>query len=308
LFSGMIDGVPETSRGLWKVFCYHGTSEAVYIGTIGSVSIKFSMRLYSDSPRIDCSVSFQHHGERIGKIYNDTGTTESFYALPSPKDNLNGFIHNDKLCFDLRLPFTGAVTKTHDLPFMVTNTDDDIVQCNYWISIHDNTTGVAFLNRGAMCALYQDGLLKVPLAYAHDYVWGSRMLYGDYLHEFVILPFMGTPVQAGIHREAIAYQYPFIAVFEKDRLTAKRDLPCVVQPIQLKSDPNAVMSALYTDNGKVLLRMYEYNGQPASVYSSLGLCEANLLGEAIGSSIQRHTLLGAYKIQTFSIIPACKPI
>ena len=56
----------------------------------------------------------------------------------------------------------------------------------------DGQTGLGVLNRGTMGSVRErDGSFSVPLAFAVYYIWGTRMLNGDFTYEFAWYPFTG---------------------------------------------------------------------------------------------------------------------
>ncbi|MCL2773551.1 MAG: hypothetical protein FWD71_09405, partial [Oscillospiraceae bacterium] len=205
LFKGVINGVACCSSGKWNVFAEGRGAKAVYHGDIGGISIIFTLSIRHDIKRLECHVRFFHNGELIGSVVD--ASKVQFH------ENTNGFIHEDKLCFALSPVFinNGQMTKIRDIPFMIaeTETEQKYIQGNYWTAVSDSVNGVAVFNKGAMCSVYNNGELLIPLEYANHYVWGDRYLYGEYTHEFALIPFTDIWQKADIHRKALEYEYPF---------------------------------------------------------------------------------------------------
>lgn len=289
LFAGIIDGRPEVSRGMWSVTRRGSRVRAEYLGNIGTVGIQFAMTFSGELIR--CKVRFTHHGEKIGS------------ARPSEefKDNLNGFVHEDKLRFVLPLELENA-RGVRDLPFLVEETGDRCIQGNYWTACGDGELGVACFNRGAMCMMREGPGLSIPLEYANDYVWGSRMLYGGTEHEFALLPYLGGWREQDLHRRALAYEYPLGAY----PAAPGQDGPWRDQVtfIEMDSGENVLLSALYPEDGSVIARVYEARGEAGYVSLSSPFAsvegEVDLLGGDIGA-YKAPFPVGAHKIHSFRL-------
>ena len=73
--------------------------------------------------------------------------------------------------------------------------------------------GIAVFNKGTMGAVREkDGGFSIPLAYAAYYIWGTRMLSGDFEYEFALYPFTGKWAAADLHRHAVEYNFPLVGV------------------------------------------------------------------------------------------------
>ena len=298
LFKGIIDGVPCCSAGKWKVITEGKSAKAVYWGDIGGIIIIFTLSIRNDTRLLDCSVKFIHHGERIGNDIED----EEFLGTKSC------FIHENKLCFALlplitENPYEPA-KKIRDLPFMVSEvkTSDKYIQGNYWTAISDGVDGIAVFNKGAMGTVYENGELLIPLAYANKYIWGERFLYGEYTHEFALLPFKGTWQDADIHRKALEYSYPF-AVDVVATIESQAGAGNTIAPLECDLGRNAVLSGLYSENGNMYVRLYEYEGKEAAGKLSIKgkeLIECDLFGEPVNkNNAEKENILKKYQIKTF---------
>jgi len=307
LFKGLINGVPCYSVGKWKVITEGKGAKAVYWGDIGGIILIFTLIIRNDTKLLDCSVKFTHHGERIGSDME--------------KDEFQGdrccFKHENKLCFELKPVIAETpeqpAAKIHDLPFMVSEAEacDTYIQGNYWTAVSDGINGIAVFNNGAMCSVYKNGELLIPLAYANNYIWGDRYLYGEYSHEFALLPFAGSWQDADIHRKALEYAYPFAAyvIITADEQSGSGN---EITPVVCNFSRNAVLSALYSENGAMYARLYEYEGKEAagtlrfigSGVEGKQFAECDLLGKVTNgnNNADGTIVLNKYQIKTLKMI------
>ena len=249
LFAGRINGVDCESKGTWTFHAASGGRPwaiAREYGFIGGIPYTLELRFGTDTPRIDCRASFHFEGERIGQISNEV------------RDAKSAFVHEAKLRFKL-FPAAGAdAVGAHDLPFSISETASHHVDGIYWSAVADRRQGVAFFNRGTMGALREsDGSFSLPLAYAMNYIWGIRMLTGDFSYEFAVEPFIGEWRKADLHRKAVAYNFPVVSACENP---GSGRLGEVLQPLELGSE-GVLVSALYPLDGQVYVRLFEYSGR-----------------------------------------------
>lgn len=278
LFKGIIDSREETSRGAWSVFQQSGVTTAYQTGTIGKIEYNFRMSVYDCSDRIECGVTFRHHGEKIG-------SSGEFEFL----EDTNGFIHENKLRFALPC---GGGRGVRDLPFLISETDDKYIQGNYWTGIEG---GFAYLNRGAMCAVKEKDCLSLPLEYSNDYVWGKRILFGECSHEFAIYPFDS---KEKVHTAAYEYNYKPL-VFTAGAGQGKYSEEIVF----LKSEmpENVLTTALYPQGDDILMRMYEISGKPAKVKIDSDFVKAEAETDLMGNEFKKadeHITLKPKEIKT----------
>ncbi len=296
LFRGMINGKDCASKGQWVVSCSGANASAVQVGQIGGVAYNFELFLNNTKERIDCRVTFLHHGEKIGTA----GRFEKF------EENTNGFVHEDKLRFILKPCISRKATGLRDLPFLVATVDEKYVQGNYWTAISDSNVGIAYFNRGAMCSVREEDGFSIPLEYANEYVWGSRYLYGTYTHEFSIYPFCGDREKAGIHKKAIEYQFPFTTYEMKKAGEGKFD--GTVAFADISATDNVVLSAIYPENGSVIARFYEYEGKPGMLDLTSGFAkvceEVDILGRRTADTSGLQIGFGMHEIKSLRLGPA----
>jgi alpha-mannosidase len=256
LFAGKIDGQDVTSKGQWVLEAARGGATWVIAresGLIGTIPYTFEMKFYRESPRIDCWARFRFTGQKIGRVTDDV------------RDGVSGFVHQDKLRFKMFPTLANNAVGVRDLPFAVSETTDPYINGLYWTAVADAGKGVAVFNRGTMgAARERDGGFSIPLAYASYYIWGTRMLSGDFEYEFALYPFTGGWSAADLHRRAVEYNFPAVGAAAT---AADGPLGQTFRPVQVES-VDAMVSALYGRGGKTYVRVYEYRGRGADV--SLG--------------------------------------
>ncbi len=275
-FAGRIDGEAVESQGRWRLEPAGDAAPWVVAredGLIGSIPYTFEMKFCADTPRIDCRVKFHFSGQRIGRVSND------------PRDGVSPFVHEQKLRFKLFPAMNGPVTGVRDLPFAIAETTNRYVEGIYWTAVSDRRVGAAVFNRGTMGAVREaDGGFAVPLAYAMFYIWGTRMLNGDFTYEFALLPFRGDWRQADLHRQALAYNFPFATRSSSPGNGPWRDERTLIEA----GSDHILLSALYPEHGAVLARLYEAAGEPGETAVRLTrgaahLVPVNLLGQGNGT-------------------------
>lgn len=266
LFAGVINDIPAESHGSWSVQCRPMLTEALFQGEVGGIPCRFTLTCKEGDELLHCHAEFLHRGEDIG--YGRT-----FEAF---RDNTNGFVHEEKLRFVMGIPFQGEVSGLRDRPFLVAATDDTYVEGNYWAAVGNDTLAMAVFNRGSMCVTRETDCLSVPLAYANTYAWGEKRLWGEYSHDFALRPMSGGFDAEQLHREAVAYTYPLISRL----LTAEQDGAVQQQFLPIQTSENVLMSAFYPENGKQLVRVYEFAGKPGNVsIPGYRLTKTDLFGE-----------------------------
>jgi alpha-mannosidase len=191
-------------------------------------------------------VKFHFAGQKLGRVSTNQ------------RDGSSGFIHEEKLRFKL-FPASGEPTVgVRDLPFAIAETTNRYVEGNYWTAVADGQTGLAVFNRGAMGGVReQDGGFAVPLAFAMYYIWGTRMLNGDFTYEFALYPFTGGWRQHDLHRRALEYSFPVVSVSTPP---GAGTLGADLRLLDAGSE-NVLLSALYPERGHVLARLHEYQGR-----------------------------------------------
>jgi hypothetical protein len=180
-----------------------------------------------------------------------------------------------------------------------------LIQGLYWTAISDGAVGVALFNRGTMGSVYEkDGALSSVLAFSLPYVWGTRRLQGTYTYDLGILPFTGDWHDAGLHRQAVEYNFPFVVRRESETANS---LGQTWAPYREEVAGQALLSALYTRDGEVYARYVEFGGQAAQVgLSWLGQpaeLQAATLRERPLGRLGRRTNLAPRQVLTMHILP-----
>lgn len=291
-FQGTIDGVDSKSKGQWVIQKYDSVApyvSATEYGMINSIPYRFEIKVFEDDSRIECKASFDINGEKIGLLSENQ------------RDAHSPFVHEQKLRFKL---FPGlqqqAIQGARDLPFAISATSDSIVQGNYWTAISDGSKGMAYFNKGTMGSIREaDGSFSIPLAYAMYYVWGTRMLNGTYSYEFALYPFAGSWQQADLHRKAITYNYP--VPFVQAPVSSGKKEPFFQLLNPKVNDP--ILSALYTEKGKVIARFYEGDGRKSqlnllSKNKNYVINEIELNGD-VRQKVKEETSFEPWQIKTF---------
>lgn len=292
-FAALVDGKEEQSRGTCTLLPSPQGAPWQTVreeGTIGAIPYSLDMTLHQDSARIDFRATFHFDNQKIGRVSD------------VKRDAVSAFMHEEKLRFKLMPDFSGTPLGIRDLPFAVAETPDRYIEGNYWMALSDGNIGLAFLNRGTMGAVRElDGGFSLPLAHAMNYIWGTRMLKGDFTYEWALLPFVGPWQKADLHRSALSYNYPFVSHFSE---AGTGKLGAELRPLNINSE-NVLMSALYPGKGKVYARFYESKGVAGSLHVGAAsrqrqLVEVDLAGNVLGKQRSPYEFHG-WQIRTFRL-------
>jgi hypothetical protein len=295
-FAGRIDGRDVESGGLWALESARGAAPwalARESGLIGSIPYTLEMKFHADSPRIDCRVRFSFAGQRIGRLSDNV------------RDPSSGFIHEHKLRFKIFPALGSNAVGVRDLPFAVSQTPDRYVNGLYWTAVTDGEKGLGVFNRGTMGAVReQDGGFSVPLAYAMYYVWGTRMLTGDYVYEIALYPFTEQWDKAGLHERALEYNYPPAGLFAP---AGNGKSGQTIQPLVISSS-DAIASAFFNLDDDIYIRMYEHRGRNCLVsldykMSQAKMTEVDLAGRELSAESGKLNFK-PWQIKTVRITPA----
>lgn len=263
-FAARIDGKDVESKGLWSLEKARDSAPwalARESGLIGSIPYTLEMKFYAGSPRIDSRARFSFSGQRIGRLSDNV------------RDPSSGFVHEHKLRFKMFPDVSEKAIAVRDLPFAVSQTPDRYVNGLYWNAITDGEKGLGVFNRGSMGAVRErDGGYSIPLAYAMYYVWGTRMLTGDFVYEIALYPFTGEWNRAGLHRKAIEYNYPLIGLAAPagNGKSAHTICPLTISP------SDVIASAFFNQQDGLYVRMYEHQGRGCQVSLSYDMAKARM--------------------------------
>jgi len=294
-FAGRINGKDRESHGRWTLhLAGEGRPWAVAreYGFIAEIPYNLEIRFRADDARLDCRASFRFSGEKIGKVSDDR------------RDARAGFVHEDKLRFKVFPALGAGAIGVRDLPFAIAETTNRHVEGNYWMAEAVATNGVAFFNRGTMGAVREaDGGFSLPLAYAMYYIWGTRMLDGEFTYEFALLPFNGGWREADLHRRAIAYNFPVVVTSGKQ---GAGNIADSLHPLDVGSG-EVLLSALYPESGQVYARLFEYRGQNTETVfgyrnGKAELSTTDLLGQT-GQPVSGPIKFRPWQFRTLKIKP-----
>jgi hypothetical protein len=228
-------------------------------GHVGNIPYRSEWTFYAHSRRIDWRGTITFDGQWIGRPKHATDIENKEAATDNRVPAFDDHEYKLRLRFFPYLsPFVRGI---RDYPFGIAETGDRYLNGNYWTAVNDGHLGLALFNRGQMGSIReQDGGLSSVLAFALPYVWGTRMLQGEYQFELGVLPFLGDWKTNDLHRLAYAYNFPFVtstAVIAGDVLGA------AWSPYVEKGE-GALMTALYENKGRIFARFHEYQGGNAT--------------------------------------------
>jgi alpha-mannosidase len=249
-FAGRIEGADCESKGAWTLTPGPEGMTAREEGSIGNIPYTLELVVRAGSRRLDCSMKFHIGNQRIGVLSENK------------KDGKSPFIHSAKLRFKLFPAVADGATGVRDVPFGVSETSDANVEGIYWTALSDGHTGMAVFNRGTMGSVREaDGGFSIPLAYAMYYIWGTRMLDGDYRYELALYPFEGEWRRADLHRKAVEYNFPLVAI---RAVPGDGRFGREVKVLEAAS-PDAIVTALYPAGGRTYARLFSCQGRAAQV-------------------------------------------
>jgi alpha-mannosidase len=288
-FAGTIEGKKEESHGQWHF--PHGQGGlprivAVETGLVATIPYRMELTTWVDSPRLDVRVRFDFDGQKIGAI-----TAE-------PRDSHSAFVHEEKLRFKTFPAVAESAVGVRDLPFIISETSEPYVNGIYWAAVSDGLAGLAVFNRGSMGAVREaDGGFSIPLVFANSYIWGTRMLSGEFVYEFSLWPFEGPWREAGLHKHALEYNLTCVGLASEP---GNGELGQTFQPIAFASN-EVIVSAVYSQGGAFHLRLYEHTGQAATTslraWKDQRLTEVNLAGESL-APVQNPIAFRPWQIRT----------
>jgi len=245
--AGVIDGQPCEGSGAVTVRRGPAGFHVEDRGKIGALPSTIRWFFPQQGWRIECRITVRFNGERIGA------------PTSQPNDSRSCFLHEQKL----RLRLFPAVDAPNafglrDVPFGVSRTDRPYIEGIYWTALADGAGGLAIANRGTMGTVREaDGSLSVPLAFTTDYIWGAEVLSGSREWALALIPWEGDWQAAALHRQALEFAFPVVAV--PGKLTgASADY--------LRLDaPGLCLTAFYVDGGHGYVRVFNGTAQGQAV-------------------------------------------
>lgn len=288
--TGLIDGIMHESDGQWIISKTHPGMPwitATEYGFIANIPYEMHLKIEEGNPRIDWKITVKLDSQKIGQLSHN------------PRESTAPFIHEKKLRFKFFPELGPAMNGVRDLPFVIAETDDKYIQGNYWTALEDDKNGLAVFNKGTMCqVLEDDGGSSIPLIYAMYYIWGTRMLKGDFQFEIALYPYKGTHQSAGIHNKALFYNFPFInktvpANHERDEKEFKQfDIP----------SEEIILTALHVRNDKIVVRLFNSTStdshfQMKHRWTDNKIFETDLNGRIIGK-IEQNVVFRPWQFKT----------
>ena len=308
LFRGYVEDVDSiSSEEPWRITTGAHSATAIKAGTIGGIPFRFEMVLHRDNPRIECSASFDIHGQRIGR----TGVTKGLAI----DHNVNGSVHEEKLCFVLDANVDQNRRMVRDLPYTISDWDGQVakpepfwyegatvlvdqkvspeesfnsvtyLQGLYWLALRDDKQGIAVMNKGCMGSAILGNEVRIPLMFANEYPCGTRMLDGTFDVQFALYPFGAEISDVAVHRQALTYAYPVVC---RTIPAGNGDLEKLTMANLTTGSESVILTALYPEDGAIFARFCNYSDDSAAATFSPAFgkvtAETDLLGNKLADS------------------------
>ena len=260
------------------------------------------------------------------------GRTDVTQGRPVPF-TLNGHHHEDKLCLSLNVNLSNNRKMFRDLPYSISEwngalrktekywypNDDILIDVEvspeesfnsttyfhgiYWLCLRDNENGLAVFNKGCMGAALNGNHLLIPLIYSNEYMCGTRIIEGVFENEFAILPFSSEMSNINLHKAALCYVQPPVA------LTAPKgngNLSDATFFDYKTENQEIILTALYPENDYLLARFCNYSDENSSaeISSVFGeiTAETDLLGNELKPVTKGKLEFHPWEIKTFKIV------
>ncbi|MGC8885756.1 MAG: hypothetical protein ACP5MG_01195 [Verrucomicrobiia bacterium] len=246
----VINGTNYTSQGRVTIKRIDTGYSVEERGNIGTIRYTIQWFFPTESRRIECRIKARFSGEKIGQ------------PAQNPRDSKSCFTHEKKL----RLIINHTINNENligirDFPFCVETTMRKYIEGNYWTAIADGSGGIAVANKGTMCSVNEgNGILSIPLAFSTEYIWGTEILNGEREWSLAIIPFEGDWKKAEIHRRALEFSFPVIAVPGRSALNNKDFLEI--------QTPDIFLTAMYVNNGNIYARFFNCSDEAKTIQFS----------------------------------------
>ncbi|MBQ4104239.1 MAG: hypothetical protein IJC90_07235 [Clostridia bacterium] len=325
LFTGNINGVDSASKGEWTVETFKNSAIATQKGEIGGIPFEFTMTFIGNSKRIDCKTKVTMNNELVGR-------TDVTQGRPVPF-TLNGHHHEDKLCLSLNLNLSKDRKMFRDLPYSISEWNGDLRKTEkywypnddilidtevspkesfnnttyfhgiYWLCLRDKENGLAVFNKGCMGSAVNGNHLLIPLIYSNEYMCGTRILEGVFENEFAIMPFSAEMSNVELHKNALCYVQPLVAVTVNK---GNGELSNTTFIDFKTNNKEVILTALYPENDYILARFCNYsdNNSSAEINSPFGkiVAETDLLGNDLKSVSDGKLEFHPWEIKTIKIV------
>jgi glycosyl hydrolase family 38 len=245
--AGVIEGAACEGAGSVSATVDAAGYQVTGTGKVGPLPYTLRWLFPHEGTRIETRIAVRFDGERIGA------------PTDRKNDSRSCFLHEQKL----RLRLYPAVEPSaafglYHVPFGDATTTRPYVEGGYWTALADHAGGLAIANRGTMGSVREeDGAFSVPLAFSTSYVWGSELICGLREWALALLPFSGDWRAAALHRRALEFAFPLVAV--PGRMSEAR-------PDYLRLDnPNLHLTAFYTEGSHTYLRLFNGSDEAQEV-------------------------------------------
>lgn len=325
ILTGHINGKDCRFDGKVSVKTHQTQTQLVFDGFTGDIPCCFTMVFSAFSKRIDCTLRCSvKDTDRIGR----TDITE---GRPVPL-TLNGHHHHDKLCFTADISLSHDRKMFRDLPFSIAEWDGQLRKTEeYWydndrilvdtpvtaeqsfeeithlqgvyrVSLRDKEKGLAVINKGCMGSAVRGNRVYIPLIYSNEYMCGTKIINGEYINEFALLPFDNESSETDIHKEALLYNYPPVTQLLEAGDGSIREFSMADYP---QSDSDVILTSLYPDNGFITARFCNFSDKPAEISFSPAsgkiICETDLLGKDTNNISGNSLSFRGWEIKTVKI-------
>jgi alpha-mannosidase len=241
--AAVIEGEQLASKATaTQVFRETGGYRVVECGMLGPLPFATTWHFPHTGSRIDYRLTVRFDGERIGA------------PTDHKRDSRSAFTHEQKLRARFFPALIDDVSGVYDVPFGVATTQRPYVEGNYWTALAGGDGGLAIANRGTMGSVREDdGAFSVPLAFSTNYVWGAEVVCGERHWELGLLPFRGEWQAASLHRRALEFAFPIVAV--------PGALAQHAPDFLAVANPSIHLTALYSVGGHGFVRLYNGSDQ-----------------------------------------------
>lgn len=263
---GVIDGKDCQSTGRIEAFRLNGGAlRLVEKGQIAEMAYTIRWHFNDACPEITFDMELCADGRMIGRKSGDI------------HDPFSAYIHEEKLRMILLPALREERTGIYDRPFACERTVERYVQGYYLAAVTDGSDGIAVYSEGGVCLAREDeGVCSIPLAFAMHHIWddaqgtinasmisqdnsGVHLMQGRYSYRYAIRAFADGMRDHQLLHEAVDFAQPVFETRYSPALTA------------LTIDaPGCELSALFTDKGRLFVRLYDVGGEGCVAKIHLG--------------------------------------
>jgi alpha-mannosidase len=232
-----------------------------------------TIRFYNQLSRIDLTWDFHFDKASIGTFFDDDSKLLARWPLA-----IEGQVHHD-------IPF-GVIQESEDRPFFPTS----------WVDLTDGTLGLAYFTQGTPNHWVSNGVLYNLLGWGEQtdaihnglgrYQWlksFDQRLDGRHTIHLAVYPHMGDWRAAEIPRAAREYGSPPVAYHARRQ---NGILPSSQSLLELV-DPSISTTAVFSEGGKIICRVYAAYGQEATADGIAHGLQVVDLGLIDGSRVEK---------------------